>query len=84
MLNDAGYYTSSARNSEEITQMAAHMRCDVALICHSFDRLQQKVIQQRLREISPGTHIVFASREMDDDRHIFVARIRDAFARRSA
>ena len=83
MLNDAGYYTSSAHNSDEITQIAATMRCDVAIICHSFDGVQQKSIQQRLQEVSPGTHVVFVNRDMDQDRHIFVTRIREAFARLS-
>ena len=78
MLNDAGYYTSSAQTSEEVVQLAAQMHCDVALICHSFDVIQQSSIQQRLREISPDIMVVFVKQEMDGNHRFLVSRIREA------
>ena len=59
-------------------QLAAQMHCDVALICHSYDVIQQSSIQQRLREISPEILVVFVKQEMDGNHRFLVSRIREA------
>jgi|SRR5215510_8237861 len=78
VLNDAGYYTSSARTPEEAAQYAASMNCDLALICYSFPNGEKKALSDRLRRVSPDTTIVCLEQGSDDNHGVFVSRIQEA------
>lgn len=84
ILNEAGYYTSSARTAEEAVQYAASMNCDLALICYSFASIERKTLSERLRTLSPGTTIVCMEPGLDESTGALVSRIQDALARLSA
>lgn len=84
MLNEAGYYTSSARTLEEALQHATSMNCTLALICHSFATAERKALTQRLHELSPGTAIVCLDQEADKNQRVLVSRIERALARLTA
>src|SRR5215471_2841393 len=81
MLNDAGYYTSSARTPEEAAQYAASMNCHLALICYSFPSGEQKALSERLRKVSPDIPIVCLEQDSDDNTGLFVSRIQEALAK---
>lgn len=84
MLNDAGYYTSSARTQEEAVQLGAAMHFAVALICHSFAIDERKALSERLRKLSPGTTIVCLEPELENMQGVLVSRVEQALARRIA
>lgn len=81
MLNDAGYYTSSARTPEEAAQYAASMTCHLALICYSFPTQEKKALSDYLRRISPNTSIVCLEQGSDDSTGVFVSTIEEALAK---
>jgi len=84
ILNDAGYYTSSARTPEEAVHYAATMNCDLALICYSFASNERKMLSDRLRRLSPGTTIVCLEPGLDENTGVLVSRVQEALARLSA
>lgn len=84
MLNDAGYYTSSARTMEEAIQHAGSMNCTVAIICYSFAGAERKELAQRLRTMSPETTIVCLDHDVDKNQNTLIARIEKALARLTA
>jgi len=84
ILNDAGYYTSSARTPEEAVHYAATMNCDLALICYSFASNERKMLSDRLRRLSPGTTIVCLEPGLDESTGVLVSRVQEALARLSA
>ena len=81
VLNDAGYYTSSARTPEEAAQHAASMNCTLALICYSFASAERQALSERLRRLSPGTTIVCLEQGQDDNQGLLVSRIQEALNR---
>ena len=81
MLNDAGYYTSSAGTPEEAVLLAAAMHFAVALICHSFAIDESRALSERLRKLSPSTAIVCLQPELDNQQGILVSRVEQALAR---
>jgi len=81
MLNDAGYYTSSARTPEEAAQYAASMTCHVAVICYSFPTQEKKALSDQLRRISPKKSIVCLEQGLDDSTGVFVSTIQEALAK---
>lgn len=80
-LNDAGYYTSSARTVEEAVLHAAKMHCTLALICYSFASIERKIISERLSELSPGTTIVCLEPELDKNQRFLISRVEAALAK---
>jgi len=84
ILNEAGYYTSSARTAEEAVQYAASMNCDLAIICYSFASNEIKTLSERLQRLSPGTTIVCLEPGLDDNTSVLVSRIQEALSRLSA
>jgi DNA-binding response OmpR family regulator len=81
MLNNAGYYTSSAHTPEEAMQLAVTMNCDVALICYSFASSERKALSERLQKLSPATTIVCLEPELDNNQAVLVSRIQQALTR---
>ena len=81
VLNNAGYYTSSARTPEEAAQHAASMNCDLALICYSFPNREKKALSDQLRKLSPDTTIVCLEQGSDENTTVFVSRIQEALAK---
>jgi DNA-binding response OmpR family regulator len=83
-LNDAGYYTSSVRTTEEAMQHAASMNCALVLICYSFGGTEKKALSERLRKLSPGTRIVCLEPESDNDPSVLISRVEEALEKLSA
>ena len=81
MLNDAGYYTSSARTPEEAAQYAVSMNCHLAIICYSFPSQEKKALSDRLRRVSPDTPIVCLEQGSDDSTGVFVSTIQEALSK---
>jgi DNA-binding response OmpR family regulator len=77
-LNDAGYYTSSVRTTEEAVHHAASMKCALVLICYSFGGKEKKTLSERLRKLSPGTRIVCLDPELDNNQSVLVSRVEEA------
>ena len=84
MLNDAGYYTSSARTSEEAVRYVMRMNCAVAIICYSFAGTQRKALSERLRKLSPNTTIICLEPGLDDSQGVLVSKVEEALTRLTA
>ncbi len=77
-LNSAGYYTSSASTPEDVSKLASHMNCALAVMCHSFTGSEQRAMHERLRKISPTTRIVWLDQMEDCDPAVFLAKVKNA------
>jgi DNA-binding response OmpR family regulator len=84
MLNDAGYYTSSARTSEEAVRFVMRMNCAVALICYSFAGAERKALSERLRKLSPSTTVMCLEPGLDDNAGALVSKVEEALTRLTA
>jgi hypothetical protein len=80
LLNDAGYYTSSARTPEQAAQLATKMNCDFALICYSFGSSERRRLSELLRRLSPETIVLLLESGADDDKHVLLTRIQQSAA----
>jgi len=78
ILNDAGYYTTSASSAEEASRLSTRMNCALAVVCYSFTEREQQTIHDRLRETSPETRFVVLDHNVDEDPKGFLTRIRKA------
>src|SRR5579871_1614388 len=79
VLNEAGYYTTSARTAQESIHLAAGMDCSVALICYSLAGKEKSVLLEQLRKISPRTTIICLDSALDNQR-ILVSLVEQALA----
>lgn len=84
ILNDAGYYTSSARTSEEVVQYATTMNCAVALLCYSFAGTERQALSERLRILSPATTVMCLEPGLDESEDVLVSKVEAALAGLSA
>jgi len=50
ILNQAGYYTSSAESAEEVIRLAANMRCPIVIVCNSFNHAERGKICANIRD----------------------------------
>ena len=78
ILNDAGYYTTSASTPEEASRLSMRMKCALALVCYSFSKREQQRIHDRLQEVSPATRFVLLDHAEDEDPKGFLVQIRKA------
>jgi DNA-binding NtrC family response regulator len=78
ILNDAGYYTSSARTAAEVLQLSSRMHCDVAIVCHSFNHAEQQAIHEQLERTSPTTRLLVLDEAVDVDPNILLNRVKKA------
>jgi DNA-binding response OmpR family regulator len=78
ILNDAGYYTSSARTAGEVLELSSRMNCDVAIVCHSFNNAEQQLIHEQLERTSPTTHLLILDNAADVDPKILLNRVKKA------
>jgi hypothetical protein len=73
ILNEAGYYTSSANSAEEAITLATQLNCLVAVICHGFKAEERQLIGERIGEILPSTKIIFLEHGDFDPEHLLAA-----------
>ena len=78
ILNDAGYYTSSASTPDEASRLSARMNCALAVVCYSFSETEQQTIHDRLQEQSPATRFILLDHVADEDPKGFLVKIRKA------
>ena len=78
ILNDAGYYTTSARTSQEVSLLSTRMNCDLAVVCYSFSEIDQRAMRDQLHQQSPATRLVLLDHTVDEDPKNFLARIKKA------
>ena len=78
ILNDAGYYTTSARTSQEVSQLSTRMNCALAVVCYSFSEIEQRAMRDQLHQQSPATRLVLLDHAVDEDPKNFLARIKKA------
>src|ERR1051326_1979512 len=78
ILNDAGYYTTSASTPEEASRLSTRMKCALAVVCYSFSKREQRHIRDRLQEQSPATSFVLLDHAVDEDPKGFLTQIRKA------
>jgi DNA-binding response OmpR family regulator len=84
ILNDAGYYTSSAQSAEEALRYASSMHCALALICYSFAGAERKALADHLSKVSPGITIMWLDPELDQNQRVLMSKIESALARLSS
>lgn len=78
VLNDAGYYTSSARTAGDAAQLALSLDCSLALICYSFSAIDQRALLAYLKKFSPRTSIICLHPDLDSNQRIFISRVEQA------
>jgi len=76
LLNQAGYYTSSACSSEEAITLALHLNCAVTLICHSFSLDERRFMRTRIQSVLPATKILLLKPEDSIDPEIVISSVR--------
>jgi hypothetical protein len=77
ILNDAGYYTSSARTTDEVAELL-RMPCALAVVCYEFTPVEQRAIQAQLAHESPGTLLLMMDHAMDADPKSFLLKVKKA------
>jgi hypothetical protein len=75
ILNDAGYYTSSARTTDEVAEFL-RMPCALAIVCHEFTPAEQRAIQAQLTHESPNTKLLMLDHTIDNDPKAFLAKVK--------
>ena len=78
ILNDAGYYTTSARTSQEVSQLSTRMNCALAVVCYSFTEIEQRAMRDQLYKQSPATRFVLLDHAVDEDPGNFLSKIKKA------
>lgn len=77
LLNQAGYYTSSACSPEEAISSALYLNCAVTLICDSFSSDERQFMSTQIRSILPATKVLLLKPQDSIDPQIVVSSIRD-------
>jgi DNA-binding response OmpR family regulator len=81
-LHDAGYYTSAAQTPEEAIELAAQLRCAIAIVCHSFTVSERRWIHTRLQEDAPTMTVVFLGESADGNPKVLLSAVKSAVASR--
>jgi DNA-binding response OmpR family regulator len=81
-LHDAGYYTSAAQTPEEAIELAAQLRCAIAIVCHSFTVSERRWIHTRLQEDAPTMTVVFLGESGDGNPKVLLSAVKSAVASR--
>jgi hypothetical protein len=77
LLNQAGYYTSSASSPEEAISSALYLDCAVTLICDSFSSDERHFMSTRIRSILPATKLLLLKPQDRIDPQIVISSIGD-------
>jgi DNA-binding NtrC family response regulator len=78
ILNQAGYYTSSAESAEEVIHLAACLRCPIVIVCHSFDHAERGRIHDRIREAVPAAKVILLNHFADTDPSVLIDTVKKA------
>ena len=78
ILNQAGFYTSSADSAEEVIHLAGWLRCPIVIVCHSFKHAERRRIYDRIRQTVPGTTVVLLNDYADSDPGILIDTVKKA------
>lgn len=73
ILNEAGYYTSSATTSEDAIALATQLKFPVVIICHGFEDEERQLLGERIRAILPSTKIILLQHGDFDPEHLLSA-----------
>lgn len=78
ILNDAGYYTSSAATTDEVSRLSVRLNCTLAVVCHSFSPAERKTIKDQLLKDSPATRLLVLDHDLDSEPKNLLANIKKA------
>src|SRR5215472_8414512 len=77
ILSAAGYFPASAGTAEEANSIASSVICSAALICHSFNTAERRLIQSGIEKVLPRTKIVQLSCWENNDPRVLLSWVRD-------
>ena len=80
ILNDAGYYTSSARSTTEVSKLSVRMKCALAIVCYAFSDAEQQIIHEQLRRDSPETKLLMLDHAADSEPKRLLAKVKKALS----
>lgn len=78
ILNNAGYYTSSAMTAGDAVQLALKLDCSLALICYSFSAIDKNALLGYLEKFSPRTPIICLHPDLDSNQRVLISRVEQA------